>query len=714
MASESTLFTKIKLTLDKKFNSEINKASKKVEKSFTNTAQKIDSSFKKLAVGIGAAFSVAKIKGFIDSCMDAYAAQNNINIKLKESIKLLGAYGGSVEKQRTAFQRLEATVSKLEKTGIYGGEMLAAAEILAPKFSEESISKMLPNIGNIIAKNKGLQATESDFSSLGLAISKALDGGMYKGLQTYGIRISEAEEKMLKSVNGQKRIDLFNKLVAKSIGDVNKELAKTPAGQIKQVVNAWENMKQVMGEKVYPVVAKLAKKFEGFIPKIQEKLEKVMDKIPELVDKVESSIKKLMSAYTKLNSKVDVKKILALTGGLLGVAKAFKLVKAAMSVITILTSPLMLAVGAIVGAGYLIWKNWDKVAPIFEKIKEKILGLLPSGDKVKGVFGSLLDALGNTFSKIEAHLPQILEVVEPVITAVIDLISTAVKAMIKVFKALAPVFNFLGKIALKIFSFIGKALLKIAPKIINAVTKIIEVAGNIGAAVIDFFVNLPDKIKNIWESIKEKLVSVGEFFSGLLSDAGENIGKIGEFFSDIWESIKNGFNILVKEPIISAIDFLGNKIKWLVDKFDAAKKWVSDKKDLIFNKTQKVNINPDSFAISQTTEKASSIVGNHYMAAQPEIAQSDKVVNNVINNINNDYSNTTTTSNNKEVSMAAKGNKTEIKLDHELDVDIKLPNTIDPVFYRTLKDVIDRTVKNVTQKEVRRQAIQFGITEGDF
>lgn len=678
MAGESSLFTKIKLALDKKFNSEINKASKKVEKSFTNTAQKIDSSFKKLAVGIGAAFSVAKIKGFIDSCMDAYVAQNNINIKLKESIKLLGAYGGSVEKQRTAFQRLEATVSKLEKTGIYGGEMLAAAEILAPKFSEESISKMLPNIGNIIAKNKGLQATESDFSSLGLVISKALDGGMYKGLQTYGIRISEAEEKMLKSVNGQKRIDLFNKLVAKSIGDVNKELAKTPAGQIKQVVNTWENMKQVMGEKVYPVVAKLAKKFEGFIPKIQEKLEKVMDKIPELVDKVESSIKKLMSAYTKLNSKVDVKKILALTGGLLGVAKAFKLVKAAMSVITILTSSSMLVVGAVVGAGYLIWKNWDKVAPIFEKIKEKILGLLPSGDKVKGVFGSLLDALGNTFSKIEAHLPQILEVVEPVITAVIDLISTAVKAMIKVFKALTPVFNFLGKIALKIFSFIGKALLKIAPKIINAVTKIIEVAGNIGTAVIDFFVNLPDKIKNIWESIKD------------------------------------GFNILVKEPIISAIDFLGNKIKWLVDKFDAAKKWVSDKKDLIFNKTQKVNIDPKTFAISKTTEKVSSIVSNHYMAAQPEIAQSDKVVNNVINNINNDYSNTTTTSNNKEVSMAAGGNKTEIKLDHELNFDIKLPNGVDPAWARTLKMMVERLVKAETQKETRRQAIQVGITEGDF
>lgn len=602
---ESILALKIQPILDSKFNKTIDNSATKMEKTFKKSTNNINSGFKKLGVTIGAVFSVVAVKNFIKSSWDAFKVQDSINTKLKASVQTVKAYNGSIALQEKAFKKLGETVKGIETKGIFGSEMLAGAtELSSFQLSETSISKLMPKMADIIAKNKGFDAVESDFASLGNTLGKALNSGSYKALQGYGIVISEAEEKQLKLINGQARIDAFNKILGKSIGNVNEELAKTPTGQIKQLKNMFGSLKEEIGGQFAPVVLKIAETIKKNMPEIKTKISETINYTIELFGKISTKVKDLEKVFEKINNVIDLKRLGTVTLSVLAIGKAVAVVKGVIGLLSLALSPIVLVTGAIIGAGYLIHKNWDKLAPTFEMVKNKILEILPSMDTLKEIFEKIKIIGSDIFEKIKIKasdffesikkaMPTILEVggkvfkvlgkiistafkiLVPIIKGAIKIISTVISTIVSVVKTVFNYFKPIVTAAIDTMVAAFKVILPIVKPIFKAIGFVIKTAANILKTV---FEAASFVIKPIFDGIKTVIGVAFDVISGLLvgffgvwENTFNSIGEIGTKLKDVlagvWTSISDKFNQYVKEPILKGVELIKKVISGVLDFF---------------------------------------------------------------------------------------------------------------------------------------------------
>ena len=453
------------LSLKDQFTTPLQKATKSVKnmdrqlekagnqiKAFGN---KVKSGMKTVAKWGAIGFSALTAGAVLFAKQSIDAAKDQVRIEKLLETTMKRTSNASKEQ----IQAIKDEASALQNVGVVGDEVaLAGANQLAVYgLRSDQIKKLMPNLNDMIAKEKGLNGTQEDAVAMADVIGKAMNGKT-KGLLKYGVSLTAAEEKLFKTMKQEQRMEFISKKLNESIGGTNKVLRETDEGKIVAAKNAWGDMKEEVGKKLLPYLGKFAEWFETKIPAIQNFILGIADKIQELVTKAEPYIEQLKDIFGRIFEKVKpamiktwnilsnlakksidiAQKIITnwdrispIVYTLVGAITAYNIattirnnkeliyagiIKTKMALDTaqaILTGQLTIkqwalnvamnanpigliitAIAVLIGVGWMLYKNWDLIKKKVSELWDKLLNWLqPAIDTVKAAFEKIIETI---------------------------------------------------------------------------------------------------------------------------------------------------------------------------------------------------------------------------------------------------------------------------------------------------------------------------------
>lgn len=158
-------------------------------------------------------------------------------------------------------QRMDATEKDIKKVnevigaqsklGVIGGTIQkTGAQQIATFLKEKgTLEQLIPAMNDLLAQQKGLNATQEDARSVANLMGKAMTG-QTSALRRVGITFSEAQENIMKYGTEQQRAAMLAQIITDNVGHMNAQLGKTDAGQLKQSEMQFAAIKVQIGELV--------------------------------------------------------------------------------------------------------------------------------------------------------------------------------------------------------------------------------------------------------------------------------------------------------------------------------------------------------------------------------------------------------------------------------------------------------------------------------
>lgn len=258
----------------------IAKMGRSANNSFLNMSKSVGKAAVALS-GLGGVLSVTALKSYASESIAMAKDQLEAETKLEavlQNVKSLQAISPTAYKD--AANELKQVASELQNVGVIGDEVaLAGFQQLATfQLSQKEIGVLAEGMEDLLAQQKGLNATQSDAVSIANMIGKAMSGNA-SALSKVGITMSEAQVQMIKTGDATQRAAVIAEVLKENVGGVNKALAQTDQGKIQQATNAYGDMREEIGKKLLPLQAELYGMGFKMLPRLQDTILSTIDKV---------------------------------------------------------------------------------------------------------------------------------------------------------------------------------------------------------------------------------------------------------------------------------------------------------------------------------------------------------------------------------------------------------------------------------------------------
>ena len=556
------------------------------------------------AIGFGALTAAAGvfIKQSIDAAKDKLKADKMLETNLMKQANF----------KKEHIQMLKDEASALQDVGVVGDDVAVAGagQLAIYKLKAEQIKTILPVIDDMVAKEKDFNGTQEDAIAMADVFGKAVEGKT-KGLVKYGVSLTDAEEKLFKTMKREQRAEFLNKKLTAAIGGTNKALRETDEGKIVAAKGAWGDMQAELGKKLMPKLAAIAEWFHSKIPTIQDFILSLADKVEELVTRAEPYITQIKDMFGKIFEKV--KPALEETWQILSNAGA---------------------VAIDIAQGII--NNWDRISPLVYTL----VGAIAAYKLV--MFGAWVYTTAMVaITKVKMAWDAAQAAATETLTVKQWLLNAAMNAN--------PIGIVIGAIALlvggiwllcKNWDLVKKKVVEFWQKLDNnplgKVLKFIIKFGNPVGAMINAFLFLKDVITQNWDTIKNFAMTLWDNLVGAFNYVKDVIlgvcTVVGGIFTAIWDGVvkaldklKEGFNKVtdfITGAFMSAWDSLMNALDIILHPIETAKKafgglidklkfWNSTPvDDKTINITEKTTKTTDSISGSNKTGSSTTLVKN--------------------------------------------------------------------------------------------------------
>lgn len=133
-------------------------------------------------------------------------------------------------------------------------------------------------MADLIAQQKGLNATQSDAVTIGNLIGKVM-AGQTSALSRAGIIMDEYQEKILKTGTEAQKAATLAEVLKQNVGGVNEALAQTDAGKIAVTTNLLGRAQDEIGGKLMHLKAEVFGFAAQYIPGLQTAALNLIDKV---------------------------------------------------------------------------------------------------------------------------------------------------------------------------------------------------------------------------------------------------------------------------------------------------------------------------------------------------------------------------------------------------------------------------------------------------
>lgn len=197
-------------------------------------------------------FAMDTLSGMMNKAMTAAGALAGAELKLK--VIMQQRAGATMEdidavKQLIGAQQSLGVISRATQT--------AGAQQLATFINQkDSLLSLVPALNNMLAQQKGANATSEDAIAVANMMGRALMGNV-GALTRCGVTLTEEQENMIKYGNEQQRVAALAQAVTDNVGNMNAEIGKTKGGQAAQAMNQVNDVLAEVGRNVNGVMKDL-------------------------------------------------------------------------------------------------------------------------------------------------------------------------------------------------------------------------------------------------------------------------------------------------------------------------------------------------------------------------------------------------------------------------------------------------------------------------
>lgn len=502
--------------------------------------------------------------------------------------------------------------SALEIDGLSGAMSVAAPVFSALGYQVQDAALFLGVLGNAgVDASTGANALKTGFSRL---VDPSKEAAVW--MDKLGINVTNADGSMKDSVTIQRELhDSFSTLseseqiaAASAIFGKNQmaswlAIINTAPGEVEALSGALEeegtaarmaeDMMSGFGgsmEKLKSAIDVATTSFgEALAPTIQkvaDAIQKAVDWFNSLSDSQRETIAKIAMVVAAVGPLLVVGgKIVSSIGTIVGGAKtfvkAFSGIKTAISAVgsafTFLTSPIGLAVVAIVGViglFVLFLKNIDKFQAAVDAAGQAISGFFSRvGEWCKNALTSIGDFFSNMFAGIGEAISGFFSGIGEFFSVAFESVKTAIGAFID---GIVERFNLFKENVSLIWTAIKDGISNIVTTMFETVSQWIQTA-------IDTYVNIfngfRDFVSNVWNAIKDAISNaittakdtVSNIINGIVTFVTTNFDNVKNTVSNIWNGIKDAISNAISNAKSTVSDTIGNIVSTMKDKFNSAK-----------------------------------------------------------------------------------------------------------------------------------------------
>lgn len=493
----------------------------------------------------------------------------------------------------------------LGQTGVISGGTLKAAQAQLGTFAltADQVKTLTPALADMIANNKGYNATAQDGVQIANLLGKVMTGSA-TALSKYGVTMTDAQKKVLQEGSASEKAAMAAKVLEANFGGINKALAATPQGKMTILQHEIAGLKTSVGNDLIAAFGGVGGAVIKMVQAVEPLITALFDKIAQLAQKIGPPLEKVFGLVADKISKIDFNgfagqlsglsgPIAAVTGllgaaglggalsGLSGVPIIGSMFGSLGKVLGGLGGPITLVIGALAGliatSPQLRGEFGEMLTNVFASIKQALELLQPSIKTLMDTFAQLAQALIPVLAKI---IPLLTPIISTLIGSMVPAIQSVLNMVTGLVDVLVPIVqNCLPAVAgaLKYFLPLIQAVVSIIPAIIavlttgigvfkavttaislaskaqavlnavlnaNPIILIVSLIASLVSALVYFF-TCTDKGKAIWQQFTDFLSNcvqnIRDFFSGLGNDITGFFTAAGEGAQNAWNSVVNWF-----------------------------------------------------------------------------------------------------------------------------------------------------------------------------
>lgn len=493
----------------------------------------------------------------------------------------------------------------LGQTGVISGGTLKAAQAQLGTFAltADQVKTLTPALADMIANNKGYNATAQDGVQIANLLGKVMTGSA-TALSKYGVTMTDAQKKVLQEGSASEKAAMAAQVLEANFGGINKALAQTPQGKMTILQHEIAGLKTSIGNDLIAAFGGVGGAVIKMVQAVEPLITALFDKIAQLAQKIGPPLEKVFGAVADKIGKIDFNgfagqlsglsgPIAAVTGllgaaglggalsGLSGVPIIGSMFGSLGKVLGGLGGPITLVIGALAGliatSPQLRGEFGEMLTNVFASIKQALELLQPSIKTLMDAFAQLAQALIPVLAKI---IPLLTPIISTLIGSMVPAIQSVLNMVTGLVDVLVPIVqNCLPAVAgaLKYFLPLIQAIVSIIPAIIavlttgigvfkavttaislaskaqavlnavlnaNPIILIVSLIASLVSALVYFF-TCTDKGKAIWQQFTDFLSNcvqnIRDFFSGLGNDITGFFTAAGEGAQNAWNSVVNWF-----------------------------------------------------------------------------------------------------------------------------------------------------------------------------
>lgn len=417
----------------------------------------------------------------------------------------------------------------LGQTGVISGGTLKAAQAQLGTFAltADQVKTLTPALADMIANNKGYNATAQDGVQIANLLGKVMTGSA-TALSKYGVTMTDAQKKVLQEGSASEKAAMAAQVLEANFGGINKALAQTPQGKMTILQHEIAGLKTSVGNDLIAAFGGIGGAVIKMVQAVEPLITALFDKIAQLAQKIGPPLEKVFGAVADKISKINFSgftgqlsglsgPIAAVTGllgaaglggalsGLSGVPVIGGLLSKFGGVLSGLGGPVTLVIGALAGLiatspqlrsefGTMLQNVFVSLQQAFQMLQPSIQTLMTALSQLAAavmpvitnlvgqiiplltpIISTLVGALVPAIQGILTVVTTVIQAITPAIQGVQPVVTAVVAAITAVIQALMPVISQISSLITDVVAAITPVIQGLEPLVTEVVQAIVSV-----------------------------------------------------------------------------------------------------------------------------------------------------------------------------------------------------------------------------------------------
>lgn len=488
----------------------------------------------------------------------------------------------------------------LGQTGVISGGTLKAAQAQLGTFAltADQVKTLTPALADMIANNKGYNATVQDGVQIANLLGKVMTGSA-TALSKYGVTMTDAQKKVLQEGSASEKAAMAAQVLEANFGGINKALAQTPQGKMTILQHEIAGLKTSIGNDLIAAFGGVGGAVIKMVQAVEPLITALFDKIAQLAQKIGPPLEKVFGLVADKIGKIDFNGFagqlsglsgpIAVVTGLLGVAglggalsglKGVPVIGGLLSkfggVLSGLGGPITLLIGALVG---LIATSPQLRAQFGDVLKNVLASLQQAFQMLQPSIQALMTALGQLAAAvmpvITNMIGQIILLLTPIITTLVGVLVPVIQGVLtvvtSVITAITPVIQGIQPIVITVINEVMAVIQALMP-VIQALVPL--VSGIISAIVGFIGTTLLPTVQAMLPFIQGVISGIASVVSGIVNVIQGVINLVAGLIHGNWQQAWNCFSQIVHGVVQGVLGFLGGIGSAIMGCFAGAGAWL--------------------------------------------------------------------------------------------------------------------------------------------